>query len=101
LQLLEGLVAAHLKLHDNDPAKSLAAVSSLGSARQELEQVADPDEQASLASVASARPADPNATGPYAVRDASGAPATVRYRVLRPHARGGLEKKRSQDPNGT
>src|SRR5262245_22253658 len=49
--LLDALVQRHLELHDNDPARSLAAVSSLRSVRQDLEQVADPDVQASLAQV--------------------------------------------------
>jgi hypothetical protein len=47
--LLEALVQEHLKQHDNDPEKSLAAVSSIKSVRQDLEQIADADVQASLA----------------------------------------------------
>src|SRR5947209_20273751 len=49
--LLEALVQKHLELHGNDPAQSLAAVSSLGSVRRDLEQVADPELHASLAHV--------------------------------------------------
>src|SRR5437870_7703333 len=49
--LLEALVQAHLEMHNNDPQQSLAALSSVGSARRQLEQVADPDVQASLAHV--------------------------------------------------
>src|SRR5947209_6774797 len=60
--LLDALVEAHLARHGNDAQKSLAALSSLGSARPELGQIADPDVQASLGVVASALPADdPNA----------------------------------------
>src|SRR5690242_14944290 len=40
--LLEPLVQKHLELHDNDPEKSLAAVSSVGSVHDELKQIADP-----------------------------------------------------------
>src|SRR6516162_244744 len=50
--LLESLVHKHLEMHGNDPERSLAALSALGAARQELEQVVDPDLQASLAQVA-------------------------------------------------
>src|SRR5438105_1894611 len=53
--LLEALVQRHLEMHGNDPQQSLAAVSSLASARQHLEQVADPDVQASLAHVPATR----------------------------------------------
>jgi serine/threonine protein kinase len=87
--LLDALVQAHLAQHDGDPARSLAALSSLGAARRDLEQVADPDVQASLGVVASAWPADdPNATHVQEL----GEPTSkgLRFRVLRPHARGGL-----------
>src|SRR4051812_13753999 len=40
--LLEALVREHLRRHGNDPQKSLAAVSPPASAREALEQVADP-----------------------------------------------------------
>src|SRR6516225_8576136 len=45
--LLEGLVQEHLKQDGGDAEKSLGAVSSVGSLRQELQQIADPDLQAS------------------------------------------------------
>src|SRR5437899_2334351 len=38
--LLDALVQEHLRQHDNDPVKSLAAVSSIGSARKALERLA-------------------------------------------------------------
>src|SRR5476651_858960 len=43
--LLEALVQKHLALHGNDAEKSLAAVSSVGSVRRDLEKIADPDVQ--------------------------------------------------------
>jgi serine/threonine-protein kinase len=88
--LLQALVQKHLQRHGNDPVQSLAAVSSLGSVRQQLNGIADPDLHASLAHVSVARPADedPYATRAPAVTHA-GAPA-ARFRILRPHARGGL-----------
>src|SRR5687768_1900039 len=54
-QLLDALVAEHLKQHRGDPQKSLAAVSSIKSVRDELAAIADPDLHASLAHVSQAR----------------------------------------------
>jgi tetratricopeptide (TPR) repeat protein/tRNA A-37 threonylcarbamoyl transferase component Bud32 len=90
--LLEALVQRHLALHGDDPERSLAALSSLGSARGPLEQIPDPDLHASLAHVSVARPAA-EAGDPYATRaGAVGTPTSsgLRFRILRPHARGGL-----------
>src|SRR4051812_24124851 len=114
-QLLETLVRKHLEAHGGDPHKSLASVGSLGTVREELRSITDPDLHASLAGV----PADPFATGASAADPdlpatfatggvpadpfATGAPAPgkapvvgtptssgLRYRVLRSHAKGGL-----------
>ncbi len=86
--LLEALVQKHLAKHGNDAEKSLAALSSLGSAKKDLEQIADPEVQASIGVVASARPED----DPYATLPQVGEPtsAGLRFRILRPHAEGGL-----------
>jgi hypothetical protein len=88
--LLEALVAEHLQQHGGDAERSLAALSSLGSARHDLEQIADADLQASLAHLSRTRPdeGDPHATR----APAAGMPAAAgrRFRILRPHARGGL-----------
>jgi serine/threonine protein kinase/lipopolysaccharide biosynthesis regulator YciM len=88
--LLEALVAEHLQQHDGDPQKSLAALSSLGSVRDDLQQVPDADLHASLAHLSRTRPdeGDPHATRP----PAAGTPTAAgrRFRILRPHARGGL-----------
>jgi tetratricopeptide (TPR) repeat protein/tRNA A-37 threonylcarbamoyl transferase component Bud32 len=100
--LLEALVRKHLHRHGDDPARSLAAVSSVGSVRQDLHQVADPDLQASLAHVPATRPPaeeappsadhagedDPHATRSYSVGTLTS--AGQRFRILRPHAKGGL-----------
>ncbi len=83
-ELLEALVQRHLELHDNDPEKSLASVSSFHSAREELQQITDAALQASLAVVSSAAARGPE----YTVDEVR--PAGLRYRILRPHARGGL-----------
>src|SRR5262249_53991054 len=88
--LLEALVHAHLEMHNNDPQQSLAALSSVGSAQRQLEQVADPDVQASLAHVSLA---GADGRDSFATRQPSvPLPALEgsRFRVLRPHARGGL-----------
>jgi serine/threonine-protein kinase len=88
--LLEPLVRRHIQQHGNDPAQSLAAISSIGSVRADLSRIADPELHASLAQVSAARRDD----DPYrTVAEASlGASSAIgaRFRVLRPHARGGL-----------
>ncbi len=88
--ILKALVDEHIRRHGGDPEQSLAALSSIGSAREELEQVADPDVQASLAIVASARPDhDPYRTIENPTLGESTSTGT-RFRILRPHAKGGL-----------
>jgi serine/threonine protein kinase len=83
--LLSSLVAAHIKLHHNDAQQSLASIPSASSLRQQISQIADADVQASVAVVGSAQPPDSEATTP----ETQPAPG-LRYRVLRPHAKGGL-----------
>jgi tetratricopeptide (TPR) repeat protein/tRNA A-37 threonylcarbamoyl transferase component Bud32 len=83
--LLEALAREHLKLHGGDPQESLVAVSSLGSAREALQGIADSDVQASLGRTAVGRPEGSAAAGAHG--PASG---VSRFRILRPHARGGL-----------
>jgi eukaryotic-like serine/threonine-protein kinase len=87
--MLEPLVEEHIQRHNNDPAQSLAAVSSLGTIRQELRRITDSDLQASLARVTTVAAAD---TGPDVTRSTVGAPTGVgqRFRILRLHAKGGL-----------
>ena len=88
--LLLGLVQAHLKQHANDAQQSLASVSSAGSLRQQLQQIADPDLQASLAHVSQARRQEQDSWA--TVGGSVGRPTSsgLRFRILRPHARGGL-----------
>jgi serine/threonine protein kinase/Flp pilus assembly protein TadD len=94
--LVEALVQRSLARH-GDADKSLAALSSLGSARRDLEQLADPEVSASLAHVGPhalgaglpTPPLDPEATvDRHSLAPGDG--AGLRYRVLRPHAKGGL-----------
>jgi tetratricopeptide (TPR) repeat protein/WD40 repeat protein/tRNA A-37 threonylcarbamoyl transferase component Bud32 len=85
-RLLDALVQEHLKLHDNSPERSLAAVNGLGTVREDLEGIADPELHASLANVPTRTEEDDGTRSPL------GAPTSAgqRFRVLRPHARGGL-----------
>jgi serine/threonine-protein kinase len=85
-EAIELLVRRHLLRHDNDPGRSLAALTSIGPVRDALTQVPDTDLQASLLGLASAPP-DMDATTSYL-----GSPTVPggRFRVLRPHAQGGL-----------
>jgi serine/threonine-protein kinase len=87
--LLEAMVQKHLELHGGDAQKSLEAVISVGSVRQQLQLVADPEVQASLAHVSAQKEeAVPCSTTDYS----AGTPTSsgLRFRVLRPHAKGGL-----------
>src|SRR5262245_40026433 len=83
---IESLVRRHLLRHDNNPEHSLAGLGAIGRVRDELAQVPEADLRASLPHVASGRH-DPEATLSYL-----GSPTAPggRFRILRPHAEGGL-----------
>jgi serine/threonine-protein kinase len=86
-EAIESLVRRHLLRHDNDAERSLAALSAIGQRlRDELSRIGDPDLQASLPGIAAAR-GDMDSTLTYV-----GSPTTPggRFRILRPHAQGGL-----------
>ncbi len=87
--LLEGLIQKHLEKHGNDPQQSLAVLGPVGPLQQDLRQIADSDLQASLAHASAAHP-DGNleSTGPYV--GPGTLPPHERFRILRPHGRGGL-----------
>jgi serine/threonine-protein kinase len=87
--LLEALVAEHLKLHDNDPQRSLAAVSSVATIKEELAKIDDTELQASLRTMPTvAAPHDPYMTVAQSVGSITSSGS--RFRIVRPHARGGL-----------
>ncbi len=88
--LLEALVRKHLHKHGDDAGRSLAAVGSSAALRQDLQQVADADLHDSLRNV-SPTPQASTEVGPTC-NYAAGTPTSTgqRFRVLRPHARGGL-----------
>jgi tetratricopeptide (TPR) repeat protein/tRNA A-37 threonylcarbamoyl transferase component Bud32 len=85
--LLEPLVEAHVRAHGGDAQRSLAALSSVRSVREALGRVADADVQASLGHLAT--PTGPGVTVDLPAARSPEEPAG-RFRVLRPHARGGL-----------
>jgi serine/threonine-protein kinase len=91
--LLEALTAAHLAQHGDDADCSLAAVGSVGSARDELAKVADADVQASLAAIppsGSRSPTGESVDSYATISVAEHAAEPGRFRILRPHASGGL-----------
>jgi hypothetical protein len=91
LTLVEGLVLEHLRRHGSDPQRSLAALGVGRSTRECLAQIGNAELDASLAQVGSGATdsdADPDRTASYAVGTATS--DGLRFRVLRPHARGGL-----------
>jgi len=91
--LLDALVEEHILLHERDPKKSLAALSSIGSVREELSLIADPELRASLPPVSAARLQQEPDDGPSRTKTASvgeWTSAGLRFRILRPHAKGGL-----------
>jgi serine/threonine-protein kinase len=94
---LELLVDKHLQRHDNQPQRSLAALSLGPDVRQDLGGIADAELHASLAGVppfcpllTAGRHAGASTTAPEPA--AAGQPSAVglRFVVLRPHAEGGL-----------
>jgi serine/threonine protein kinase/tetratricopeptide (TPR) repeat protein len=85
--LLTALVAKQLSKHGGDVDKSLASLTPIPRLRAELRQIQDSDLQLSLAALPSSRPEDPDHTRTH---ETSSTGEAVRYRILRPHARGGL-----------
>lgn len=87
--LLEPLVDAHIARHGHDVSASLAAVSTHGAARDALASVHDADVQRSLGHVSLHLTPDDDPLR-TAVDVGSPVVAGERYRILRPHAEGGL-----------
>ena len=90
--LLEALAAAHLDAHDGNAERSLASISIGRSTRKILAKLGDPEIGGSLVHVGLARVStedgDVDRTTSYSVGSATS--DGQRFRVLRPHARGGL-----------
>ena len=89
---VEALMARHLKRHGGDAEKSLAAVSAGVSTRESLARIGDPEIDRTLDHLRSAVDVtldhDADRTADYSVGTATS--DGQRFRVLRPHARGGL-----------
>jgi eukaryotic-like serine/threonine-protein kinase len=90
--LLDALIEEHLKLHENEAEKSLAALSSIGSVHDELSRIEDPELQASLPHLSAARDDREDDRGRSMASTVVGdsTSAGTRFRILRPHAKGGL-----------
>ena len=86
--LLDQLVVQHLALHQNDPEKSLAALSRAGSVRAEIAKLGDDEIERSVALVGKDRDEDDE----FRTRTFVGQSTSqgTRFRILRPHAKGGL-----------
>jgi serine/threonine protein kinase/Tfp pilus assembly protein PilF len=81
-QLLDGLIERQLKRHGS-PEKSLAAAPVSSWLKDQIRSLCHPDMEASVASLGVA-------TDPFATKSYTASEAGIRYRILRPHARGGL-----------
>ena len=90
--LLDALADEHIHVHDNDVERSMAALSSIGSIREELDRIADPDLQANLPTVSAPwkeHDDHPDRTS-TALSMGDSTSAGTRFRILRRHAMGGL-----------
>ena len=87
------MVGLHERKHGGSAEKSLAAIPAARSTRESLAALGDSKIEESLARVGSAPCStrddnDPDQTGSYSVGTATS--GGQRFRILRPHARGGL-----------
>jgi serine/threonine-protein kinase len=90
---VEALVARHLKKHGGVVEQSLAAISAGRSTRESLARIVDPEVSGTLARLGSAstepgEKEEADRTASYSVGEATS--EGQRFRILRPHARGGL-----------
>jgi len=91
---VEVLVGLHLRKHGGDAEKSLAAIPAGRATREGLVQIGDPAIEATLARVRAAAllsgngNRDADRTASYSVGSATS--DGQRFRILRPHAKGGL-----------
>ena len=91
---VEAMVALHVKKHGGDTEKSLASIPAGHSTRERLKALGDPELNGTVACLGSAPTnpevglEDPDRTATLSVGTATS--DGQRFRVLRPHARGGL-----------
>lgn len=95
--LLLPLVEQHIEDHEGDPARSLAALSSIGSVAEDLRALGDDEIDATVSFVGQDRSGieieatiDLGTSGGVASGDHGRDSASNRFRILRPHAKGGL-----------
>ncbi len=91
--LVEALVMMHLKKHGGSTEQSLAAISIGASIRENLARIGDSRIVATLDLMSKGTTednADPDRTSSYSVGSATS--EGQRFRILRPHAQGGLGK---------
>jgi serine/threonine-protein kinase len=87
--VVEAMAALHVKKHGGDTEKSLAAIPAGPSTRERLAALGDPELTGNVARLGSgSTEPDGDRTATYAVGAATS--GGQRFRVLRPHARGGL-----------
>lgn len=95
---LRSLAEKHLQLHSNNAERSLAALSSSTSVRKKLQDLNDSGIDRTLTRVSELRDADPTIHVQSATQvaetiigsDHTGDHREQRFRILRPHAKGGL-----------
>jgi serine/threonine protein kinase/WD40 repeat protein len=88
--ILTPLISIHIQQHDDDPAKSMAAISSVGSIKGELLKLGDDDVDKSMAAIGGNFPTqDPFLTAQSVGESTS---KGTRFTKLRDHAEGGLGK---------
>jgi serine/threonine-protein kinase len=85
---VEAMVGLHLKKHGGDAGRSLAALPAGLSIRESLAALGDPEIEQNLTQLASGSNGHADRTASYSVGEATS--DGQRFRVLRPHARGGL-----------
>jgi serine/threonine-protein kinase len=90
--VIEALSALHVEKHGGDPEKSLAVLNAGRSTRERLAELADSEIGATLARVGqgSTEPDDDQSGHTLTLSVGSATASGLRFRVLRPHARGGL-----------
>jgi serine/threonine-protein kinase len=86
-EVIEKLVGLFIEKHGGDAEKSLAALSSVSMLAPDLEQFNDPDVAASLRHIGQNAVSDQR---PYETIPVTSGRPLGRFRILRPHAKGGL-----------
>jgi tetratricopeptide (TPR) repeat protein/tRNA A-37 threonylcarbamoyl transferase component Bud32 len=89
-RLLQALIEKHLEQHENNPEKSLAALSPAGSLGQELDELGIVEPQTASVYHDRQTDTDPALLTQDAVSAETPTSSGTRFRILRQHAHGGL-----------